>query len=300
MVADVLESAGWDVRFLGTDTPLAGVLQAVEKHRADVLGISATMLFNLVLPHPCRVWSPSAAVQRHARHGLRAGRCAPGAASGRPSVRRLERLRIDPRGCVVWRRRCAAGCEIAWDDPLYFCLSRRRLSAIRQLRPAQQKPQDNRRQAAPLGLAAEVARAPEWGRLGLPGARGARLGTLVSERQGRLAIAGLPGCDRPVVARGRIGLATDSFNIRWATLSTDLAELQNEVRFGVDVRLRTIGRMWVRRGSSVPLRTRLVLRRRHKVPTRGIHRFSLEVIYGELGVIRLRRVHLGPHPNLLW
>jgi methanogenic corrinoid protein MtbC1 len=47
MVADVLESAGWDVRFLGTDTPAAGVLQAVEKHRADVLGISATMLFNL-------------------------------------------------------------------------------------------------------------------------------------------------------------------------------------------------------------------------------------------------------------
>jgi methanogenic corrinoid protein MtbC1 len=47
MVADVLESAGWDVRFLGTDTPAAGVLQAVEEHRADVLGISATMLFNL-------------------------------------------------------------------------------------------------------------------------------------------------------------------------------------------------------------------------------------------------------------
>jgi len=47
MVADVLESAGWDVRFLGTNTPAAGVLQAVEEHRADVLGISATMLFNL-------------------------------------------------------------------------------------------------------------------------------------------------------------------------------------------------------------------------------------------------------------
>ena len=47
MVADVLESAGWDVRFLGTNTPASGVLQAVEEHRADVLGISATMLFNL-------------------------------------------------------------------------------------------------------------------------------------------------------------------------------------------------------------------------------------------------------------
>ena len=47
MVADVLESAGWDVRFLGTNAPASGVLQAVEEHRADVLGISATMLFNL-------------------------------------------------------------------------------------------------------------------------------------------------------------------------------------------------------------------------------------------------------------
>ena len=47
MVADVLESAGWDVRFLGANTPFAAVLQAVEEHHADVLGISATMLFNL-------------------------------------------------------------------------------------------------------------------------------------------------------------------------------------------------------------------------------------------------------------
>ena len=47
IVADVLESAGWDVRFLGTNTPGRAVLQAVEEHRADVLGISATMLFNL-------------------------------------------------------------------------------------------------------------------------------------------------------------------------------------------------------------------------------------------------------------
>jgi MerR family transcriptional regulator, light-induced transcriptional regulator len=47
MVADVLESTGWDVQFLGTNTPLAGVLQAIGEHRASVLGISATMLFNL-------------------------------------------------------------------------------------------------------------------------------------------------------------------------------------------------------------------------------------------------------------
>ncbi len=47
MVADVLESDGWDVRFLGSNMPQAGVLQAVEDHKANVLGISTTMLFNL-------------------------------------------------------------------------------------------------------------------------------------------------------------------------------------------------------------------------------------------------------------
>lgn len=36
------------------------------------------------------------------------------------------------------------------------------------------------------------------------------------------------------------------------------------------------------------------LRRRHKVPSRGTIRFSDEVVFGELGVLRLRRVQLGP------
>lgn len=35
------------------------------------------------------------------------------------------------------------------------------------------------------------------------------------------------------------------------------------------------------------------LRRRHKVQSRGTNRFSAEVVFGELGVLRLRRVHLG-------
>ncbi len=48
MVADVLESAGWNVRFLGTNMPLAGILQVVEDHKAEVVGVSATMLFNLL------------------------------------------------------------------------------------------------------------------------------------------------------------------------------------------------------------------------------------------------------------
>lgn len=46
MIADVLEGRGWDVRFLGTNTPTPGVLQAIEEHRPDVVGISATMVAN--------------------------------------------------------------------------------------------------------------------------------------------------------------------------------------------------------------------------------------------------------------
>jgi methanogenic corrinoid protein MtbC1 len=47
IVADALEADGWDVRFLGTNTPPSGILEALEQHRADLFGISATMLFNV-------------------------------------------------------------------------------------------------------------------------------------------------------------------------------------------------------------------------------------------------------------
>jgi len=43
-------------------------------------------------------------------------------------------------------------------------------------------------------------------------------------------------------------------------------------------------------------RVRNFLRRRHKVPTRGTRRFPGETVFGELGVLRLRPVHLGPLP----
>jgi RNA-directed DNA polymerase len=39
---------------------------------------------------------------------------------------------------------------------------------------------------------------------------------------------------------------------------------------------------------------RQFLRKRHKVQSRGATRFSDEVVFGELGVLRLRRVQLGP------
>lgn len=38
------------------------------------------------------------------------------------------------------------------------------------------------------------------------------------------------------------------------------------------------------------------LRRRSKVKARGTNRFSYSAVYGELGVLKLRRVHLGPLP----
>lgn len=47
MVADLLEADGWDVRFLGTNMPLDDILKTTGDHQADLLGISATMLFNL-------------------------------------------------------------------------------------------------------------------------------------------------------------------------------------------------------------------------------------------------------------
>jgi methanogenic corrinoid protein MtbC1 len=47
MVADVLETQGWDVRFLGTNMPHRGILQAVEEHQCSAIGISVTMLFNV-------------------------------------------------------------------------------------------------------------------------------------------------------------------------------------------------------------------------------------------------------------
>jgi len=47
MVADLLEADGWDVRFLGTNMPHDGILSAIAEHQPTVLGISATMIFNV-------------------------------------------------------------------------------------------------------------------------------------------------------------------------------------------------------------------------------------------------------------
>ncbi|WP_201242996.1 group II intron reverse transcriptase/maturase [Halorhodospira halophila] len=45
--------------------------------------------------------------------------------------------------------------------------------------------------------------------------------------------------------------------------------------------------------NHVERRTRAFLVKRHKVPTRGTRRYPDRVIFGEMGVLRLRRIHLG-------
>lgn len=46
MVADMLEADGWDVRFLGTQMPHAGILDVIAEEEPSLVGISAT-----IVPH---------------------------------------------------------------------------------------------------------------------------------------------------------------------------------------------------------------------------------------------------------
>ena len=48
--------------------------------------------------------------------------------------------------------------------------------------------------------------------------------------------------------------------------------------------------------NHVDASVRRFLVRRHKVPSRGTNRFPREAVFGALGVLQLRRVHLGPPP----
>lgn len=47
MVADILESDGWDTVFLGTNVSEDEILNSISQHQADLVGISSTMLFNI-------------------------------------------------------------------------------------------------------------------------------------------------------------------------------------------------------------------------------------------------------------
>jgi MerR family transcriptional regulator, light-induced transcriptional regulator len=47
LVADAMESKGWSVRFLGSNSPLPSILEAINESSADVLCISTTLVSNL-------------------------------------------------------------------------------------------------------------------------------------------------------------------------------------------------------------------------------------------------------------
>ena len=51
--------------------------------------------------------------------------------------------------------------------------------------------------------------------------------------------------------------------------------------------------------NHVSDRVRRFLVRRHNVPSHGTNRFTREAVFGALGVLHLRRLHLGPPPCVL-
>ncbi len=51
IVADFLEINGWDVTYLGADTPLNEIITILKKHKPFILGLSVTIVFNLDNAH---------------------------------------------------------------------------------------------------------------------------------------------------------------------------------------------------------------------------------------------------------
>ena len=47
MVSDFLEMEGWDTYYLGANSPVSGILSAIEEKRAGLLAISSTMAYHL-------------------------------------------------------------------------------------------------------------------------------------------------------------------------------------------------------------------------------------------------------------
>ena len=47
MVSDIMESHGWDVWFLGANTPLNDMMNLIQEKKPDVLGLSISIYFNM-------------------------------------------------------------------------------------------------------------------------------------------------------------------------------------------------------------------------------------------------------------
>jgi len=51
MVADIMETQGWDVCFLGANTPTDAMLQMIEERPPELLGLSVSIYFNMASLH---------------------------------------------------------------------------------------------------------------------------------------------------------------------------------------------------------------------------------------------------------
>ncbi|MBN1196676.1 MAG: cobalamin-dependent protein [Candidatus Aminicenantes bacterium] len=47
MVSDIMESRGWDVWFLGANTPVTDLLEMIQEKKPDVVGLSISIYFNM-------------------------------------------------------------------------------------------------------------------------------------------------------------------------------------------------------------------------------------------------------------
>jgi MerR family transcriptional regulator, light-induced transcriptional regulator len=47
MVADIMEGLGWDVWFLGANTPVEDLLSLIQEKNPDALGLSVSIYFNM-------------------------------------------------------------------------------------------------------------------------------------------------------------------------------------------------------------------------------------------------------------
>ncbi len=48
MISDILEQDGWEVKYLGANTPLTGIMELLQTFKPHVLGLSVTMPFNIL------------------------------------------------------------------------------------------------------------------------------------------------------------------------------------------------------------------------------------------------------------
>ena len=47
MVADIMESGGWDVAFLGANTPISDLIVLIDQQKPELLGLSISIYFNI-------------------------------------------------------------------------------------------------------------------------------------------------------------------------------------------------------------------------------------------------------------